>query len=159
MKLMIFVYSRFGFIWEEAFSKDVSGKHIIVLPFVPILIERAHILHSPLNQSKENHNDINARSVTTLCYNHKRVSTFNLHVNTYPIYPHAKNCGWGGVRRADERVLTKQALAINVIVGISQTNNSLGVHVLNYKGNTSEPEKKQLILYIFKDVVNHSIQS
>lgn len=87
------------------------------------------------------------------------MSTFNLHVNTYPIYPHAKNCGWGGVRRADERVLTKQALAINVIVGISQTNNSLGVHVLNYKGNTSEPEKKQLILYIFKDVVNHSIQS
>lgn len=156
---MIFVYSRFGFIWEEAFSKDVSGKHIIVLPFVPILIERAHILHSPLNQSKENHNDINARSVTTLCYNHKRVSTFNLHVNTYPIYPHAKNCGWGGVRRADERVLTKQALAINVIVGISQTNNSLGVHVLNYKGNTSEPEKKQLISYVFKDVVNHSIQS
>lgn len=89
------------------------------------------------------------------------MSTFNLHVNAYPIYPHAKNCGWGGVRRADERVLTKQALAINVIVGISQTNNSLGVHVLNYnfKGNTSEPEKKQLILYVFKDVVNHSIQS
>lgn len=153
---MIFVYSRFGLIGEGAFSKDVSGKHIIVLP---ILIERAHILHSPLNQSKENHNDINARSVTTLCYNHKRVSTFNLHVNTYPIYPHAKNCGWGGVRRADERVLTKQALAISVIVGISQTNNSLGVYVLIYKGNTSEPEKKQLILYVFKDVVNHSIQS
>lgn len=47
---MIFVYSRFGFIWEEAFSKDVSGKHVIALPFVPILIERAHILHQPVQR-------------------------------------------------------------------------------------------------------------
>lgn len=55
--------------------------------------------------------------------------------------------------------LQEKALTNNVIVCDSQKNNTLGVHVLNYKGNTSQPEKKQLILYVVKDVVDHSIHS
>lgn len=55
--------------------------------------------------------------------------------------------------------LQEKALTNNVTVCDSQKNNSLAVHVLNYKGNTSQPEKKQLVLYAVKDVVDHSIHS
>lgn len=55
--------------------------------------------------------------------------------------------------------LQEKALTNNVIVCDSQKNNTLGVHILNYKGNTSQPEKKQLILCAVKDVVDHSIHS
>lgn len=44
-------------------------------------------------------------------------------------------------------------------MGASQTNNRLSVHVLNYKNSTFQSQKKQLILYVVKDVVDHSIQN
>lgn len=83
------------------------------------------------------------------------MNTFNLHVKTSNIPAH-KDLLVGGDRR---EFLQEKALTNNVIVCDSQKNNSLGVHVLNYKGNTSQPEKKQLILYAVKDVVDHSIHS